>query len=300
MTNKGKKLLLVGDNPFHGISHLSQERARARGVAIDHAEYAAKLVEMSLENGANGFMFSVSDKTLSILQVIREKRGDMSFELYAIVPYAYEMVRVVTKLGTTGLAKKIGKQVALSGNLRAIATGLNGIVRMDPVSIMKTYVMYEISRIRATTGKGQNLVSVMLHEVLTDMFLALDLEWLFKEYVRFMEGMGIKPGFETRNFAFLVKKFIEWNIDFGNIVIASPFNKMGFQMNPSREECEKALAEITGSTVIAMSVLAAGYLKLPDVVEYVEGLNNISGVVVGVSKEKHANETFRVLKKKLL
>ena len=30
MINSTQKLLLVGDNPFHGISHLSQEQARSR------------------------------------------------------------------------------------------------------------------------------------------------------------------------------------------------------------------------------------------------------------------------------
>jgi len=296
MTDKSKKLLLVGDNPFHGISHLSQERARARGDAIDDADYAAKLVEMSLENGADGFMFSVSEKTLSTLRILQEKSGDINPELYAIVPYAYELVRVATRLGTTGLAKKIGKQVVLSGNLRAIVSGLNGVVRMDPVAIMKTYIMYEISRIREAAGKGQNLVSVMLHEVLTDMFLALDLNWLFKEYVHFMEGLGLKPGFETRNFAFLVSKFKEWDIDFSNIVITAPFNKMGFQMNPSREECEKALEGIPECDVIAMSILAAGYIQLPEAAAYIKNLLNLRGMVIGVSKERHAIETFGFLK----
>jgi len=299
MTNQSKKLLLVGDNPFHGISHLSQERARARGGEIDHAEYAAKLVATSLENGASGFMFSVSEKTLSTLQIIREKTGSMCPALYAIVPYAYEYVRLATQLGTVGLAKKLAKQVVLSGNLRAIMTGLHGIVRMDPVAFMKTYLIYEISRIRSSAGKRQNLDSVLLHEVITDMALALDLDWLFKSYVHFIGELGIKPGFETRNFAYLVNKFKEWNLDFSEIIIAAPFNKIGFQMNPSRVECEKALAEVPESNVIAMSVLAAGYLKLPEAIEYIEGLSNIKGVVVGVSKEKHAYETFRVLKERL-
>jgi len=299
MTNQSKKLLLVGDNPFHGISHLSQERARARGGEIDHAEYAAKLVATSLENGASGFMFSVSDKTLSTLQIIREKTGSMCPALYAIVPYAYEYVRLATQLGTVGLAKKLAKQVVLSGNLRAIMTGLHGIVRMDPVAFMKTYLIYEISRIRSSAGKRQNLDSVLLHEVITDMALALDLDWLFKSCVHFIGELGIKPGFETRNFAYLVKRFKEWNLDFSEISIAAPFNKIGFQMNPSRAECEKALVEIPESNVIAMSTLAAGYLKLPEAIEYIEGLSNLKGVVVGVSKEKHAYETFSFLRERL-
>ena len=31
-----EKVLLVGDNPFHGISHLSQERSRVRAVSYTH------------------------------------------------------------------------------------------------------------------------------------------------------------------------------------------------------------------------------------------------------------------------
>lgn len=299
MTNESKKLLLVGDNPFHGISHLSQERARARGDKIDHAEYAAKLVVTSLENGASGFMFSVSETTLSILQIIREKTGSKCPAFYAIVPYAYEYVRLATHLGTVGLAKKLAKQVALSGNLRAIMTGLHGIIRMDPVAFMKTYLIYEVARIRSSVGKGQNLDSLLLHEVITDMASALNLDWFFKEYICFIQGLGIKPGFETRNFAYLVKRFKEWNLDFSEISIAAPFNKIGFQMNPSRAECEKALVEIPESNVIAMSILAAGYLKLPEAIEYIEGLSNLKGVVVGVSKEKHAYETFSFLRERL-
>lgn len=81
--------------------------------------------------------------------------------------------------------------------------------------------------------------------------------------------------------------------------IAAPYNKIGFQMNPSRTECEKALAQVPESNVIAMSVLAAGYLKLPEAMEYIGGLSNLKGVVVGVSKERHARETFRLLQKEL-
>jgi hypothetical protein len=296
MTSQSKKLLLVGDNPFHGISHLSQERARARGDEINQAEYAANLVVTSLRNGASGFMFSVSETTLPILQTISEKTGSICPKFYAIVPYAYEYVRLATHLGTMGLAKKLAKQVALSGNPRAIMTGLYGIVSMDPVALMKTYLIYEIDRIRSSIGKRRSLDSVLLHEVITDMALALDLDWLFKSYVSFIGELGIKPGFETRNFAYLVKRFKEWNLDFSEILIATPFNKIGFQMTPSMAECERALAEIPESNVVAMSILAAGYLKLPEAIEYIGSLSNLKGVVVGVSKEKHAIETFSLLK----
>jgi hypothetical protein len=288
--------LLVGDNPFHGISHLSQGRSRARGDAIDNPENAAELVMLALENGADGFMFSVSDTTLSILKAVRKKWTGKNPKLYAIVPYAYEYVRLATQMGgVSGLARKMAKEIALSMNLRAMAVGVKGVVLMDSIAFMKTYLYYEISRIKSSAGKEAILDSVLLHEIVTEMALALDLDWLFKAYVEFMLKLGVKPGFETRNFAYLVDKFREWGIDFDKVLIAAPFNKVGFQMNPSRIECENALANITGASVIAMSILGAGYIKPLDAIDYIRTLPNLQGVVVGVSKEHHARETFKLL-----
>jgi hypothetical protein len=70
-------------------------------------------------------------------------------------------------------------------------------------------------------------------------------------------------------------------------------------MSPSRTECEKALASVPESSIIAISILAAGYLKLPEAIEYLRNLSSLKGVAVGVSKEQHAYETFRVLRERL-
>jgi hypothetical protein len=97
----------------------------------------------------------------------------------------------------------------------------------------------------------------------------------------------------------LVKKLREWDIGLEDVVIAAPFNKVGFQMVPSKEECEKALAGLPKPNVLAISILAAGYLKPEEAVDYIAGLPNIKGVAVGVSKERHANETFKLLRDRL-
>lgn len=299
MHSEDKRLLLVGDNPFHGISHLSQERARARSDKINLTDYAAELVLKSLENGANGFMFSVSETTLSILNKVSERTRKPPPALYAIVPYAYEYVRTATHLGPMGLAKKLGWQIIRSRNPRAIFTGLKAILTINPENLMKTYLHHELSRVKTVIGRYENLKSIMLHEILTDIILALDLEKLTRSYIDFLSKNRIKPGFETRNFPSLVSKFRKWNIDFSRITLTSSFNKIGFQMNPSRKECEMALTQIPECQNIAMSILAAGYLTPSDAAEYIKSLPNIKGVVVGVSKEKHAVNTFKTLKQKL-
>ena len=298
MSSQGK-VLLVGDNPFHGISHLSQERSRVRGDTPTNPEYAARLIGLSVENGADGFMFSVSDTTLSILDILRKNGHNDGLRLYAIVPYAYEYVRLAGALGgVPGLAKKLIREIVFSGNFRAVASGLNGVVRSDLASLVKTYLLYEVSRVRRSAGKA-GLESVLLHQLITDLCLGLSLDWVFKFYTEFLLKSGITPGFNTGNFALLVEKLREWDIGLEDVVIAAPFNKVGFQMVPSKEECEKALASLPKPNVLAISILAAGYLKPEEAVDYIAGLPNIKGVAVGVSKERHAIETFKLLKDRL-
>jgi len=300
MSNEARKLLLVGDNPFHGISHLSQERARSRNEGIGYpADKAADLVSTSLRCGADGFMFSVSDITLSILKIVQERRSARQLELYAIVPYSFEYVRVATQTGTPGLAKRFAKQIVVSGDIVTIWQGLKAVVKMDPEGLVKTYLAYEISRIKSSAGKHAKLASVLLHEVITDMSLALGFDWLFHSYVAYLSKMGITPGFHTRNFPYLVKKFEEWNIDLDKTMITTPFNKAGFQMNPTKEECEKTLSNLSSPIVIAISVLASGYFKPSTAVDYVAGLSNLKGVVAGVSNEQQARETFSLFKEHL-
>ena len=137
----------------------------------------------------------------------------------------------------------------------------------------------------------------MLHQLVTDLALALDLDWLFKTYVTFLSRKNITPGFNTGNFPFLVQKFAEWKVDLNKVTILTPFNKVGFQMTPSIEECEKALRILPSPVVIAMSILAAGYIKPAEASEYLATLPNIKGVAVGVSKETQAKETFVILRK---
>jgi hypothetical protein len=245
-------------------------------------------------------MFSVSETTLSILKVLNERGESSRLDLYAIVPYAYEYVRLATQVGgVPGLAKKFAGEIFSSGNLEAIASGLRGVLRTDPVSLMKAYLAYEIGRITSSVGKQTHIRSILLHEVITDMALALDLDWLFKAYLDYLQKAEIMPGFNTCNFAYLVSKFGNWHIDLHDLAIAAPFNSIGFQMNPSRIECERALESAPEPVLIAISILAAGYLKPSEAINYIATLPNIRGVAIGVSKEEHAHETFALLREKL-
>ena len=178
----------------------------------------------------------------------------------------------------------------------ALVYGAWTAVTANPVSLMKAYLGYELSKLDPFINGKARLESVFLHQLVTDMALALNLDWLFKEYVAYLSRRKVTPGFNTGNFVCLVNKFSEWKIDLSKVLILAPFNKVGFQMVPSIEECEEALLKIREPNVIALSVLAAGYLKPKEAFEYIASLRNLRGVAVGVSKEKHAVESFGLLR----
>jgi hypothetical protein len=294
-------MLLVGDNPFHGISHLSQDRVRARGESITRAEHAAEVVKTALANGSEGFMFSVSDTTLSILRLLRGEYSGNQFILCPIIPYAYSYVRSAVQTGgTTGLAKQFIKNVLLSLNFSAAYYALKGIVRSDPIGLLQSLVSFEISRVKSSVGKAGRIYCVYLHEILTDMAIALDLKGMVTSYIDTVSkydggGSKILAGFETRNFPMLVKKLKEWGIDLHTISITAPFNSVGFQMSPGKEACETTLKLNPELNVIAMSIMAAGFLSLKDAVRYIDSLEGLKGIVLGVSSVSHARESFQYL-----
>lgn len=288
-----KKILLVGDNPFQGVSHLSQGRVRERSHKVSDPEYCANLIKIATQNGAGGFMFSISQSTLAILSILNRSR--QMPRLYAIAPAASDYIRLASRKGTTGLITCLIQQITASRNFGSIGGGLKGVLTRNPADLMKAYVYYELSRIKSATTLYTNPYSLLLHEIVTDMGIALNLEWLFEEYIDFLLGLKIKPGFETRNSSMLIERLTKWGVDLTQVVIVAPFNAIGFQMCPSREVCEKALLNVPSAEVIAMSTLASGYLKIPVAIDYINRLPQLKGIVVGISNDQQAQD-FKIFR----
>ena len=129
------------------------------------------------------------------------------------------------------------------------------------------------------------------------MAVALNMDWLCRTHIKLMTGMVSNQVFIPVICPTLVNRFTEWGINFDNIGITTPFNALGFQMHPTKNDCEHALSRITGSEVIIFSILAGGLLSLPEALGYIKSLPNIHGIAVGVSKKEQAEESFMFLQK---
>jgi hypothetical protein len=288
--------LLIGDNSFIGVSHLSQERARDRTERLN-IESIVEIICSALSSGATGYTFSTHPTNVEVLRALGASgKLPRHFDLCPIVPYAEGYVRLANEKGMTGLINEILSRLPMSDRAKLLVEGGFSTLRLDPAGMLKTYLDAELKGYLSTKPKNATLQSVLLHEVLTDLCLGFEetsLLNVFSQHVR--ENYHTRPGFVTYNLAKFVKLFREHGLPLKDVIIMTPFNSIGFQMSPSREASELCLSGVSDGDVIAMSVMAGGYLNLDQAFQYLGRLPKLSGVAIGASSKVHAEETFRKL-----
>ena len=275
------------------MSHLSQERARDRTDRLN-IESIVEVICSALSCGATGYTFSTHPTNSQILSALGTSgKVPHQFDLYPVVPYAEGYVRLANEKGMTGLVNEILSRLSLSDRAKLLVEGGFSALRLDPAGMLRTYLDAELKGYLGTKPKNATLQSVLLHEVPTDLCLGMgeiDLLNVFAQHVH--DNYNAKPGFVTYNLARFVSLFEERGLSLKDLVIMTPFNSLGFQMSPSRNSCEASLSSLQEADVIAMSIMAGGYLSLNQAFDYVSNLSGLSGIAVGASSREHARETF--------
>ncbi|MDG6908408.1 MAG: hypothetical protein JRN20_21770, partial [Nitrososphaerota archaeon] len=169
--------------------------------------------------------------------------------------------------------------------------GIGSALTSNYSGLLKVYMESERKRLEGVLPKNGRLRSILVHEQLTDLALALNADELIKSFMGHASDMNVIPGFVTRNFPMFVDCAVRLGVNLDEIAIMTPFNKLGFQMTPNRKACEYVLRANT-LNVIAISVLASGQLRLSDAADYLETIGGIGSVVIGASSPSHARETF--------
>jgi hypothetical protein len=300
MTVKIDKLL-IGDNPFNGVNHRSRERGRGIATMLAEKEIV-KVIETALDNGAQGLVFSVTPKMLSVLKYMKENGWNRELHLYPIVPDVLSLVNESAELGMAGLLSRFLDGLSVQGKLKFMVKGGLAALSLSPVELTKIYLDTEIARIYAIMPRGAETRAIFLHEVVTDALVGLRVPNILQEYCKHVQSKyGVAPGLVTRNFPRLME-FVRFSkVPLDSIVVMAPFNAVGFQMNPSKEICEETLAKECrlGVNVVAMSILSAGRLSLKQATDYIMKLPSQVSCVIGTSSESHSKETFEQLSRYL-
>jgi hypothetical protein len=281
--------ILLGDNPFFGVDHLSQERARQKADQSQNFDNMLGVMKYSLNAGAKGMVASTHPKLRDFIDYISTKSDLISkIEFYPIIPYTQGYVLKINEKGMIRtLIDTLNPPTNFQNKLKIFTKGSLGALRKDIFDLFKVFIDIELAQIHH--GK---INTVFLHDVITDLALSLNLKEIFETFQAYLhDEYGIEAGLVTKNFPRLVAKLHEWNSKFS--VIMTSFNKAGFQMNPSKQACENSLANYEGK-VIAMSVLAGGYLRAEEACDYILSQPKINTIVIGISSLAHAKNTFEL------
>jgi len=278
--------VLLGDNAFYGVDHLSHERARKRTQTIQSIDHTIDVIKAAYSMGIDGMVVANRPKLKEIIEILDKDSGiAKNLEFYPVIPYAQGLQMKLNQGGIMGTMKEIIKAGSIKNDLKILAKGGFSFMKKDFIELFKIFIDVELIKLKSVNPK-----MIYLHPILTDLALAFEMKNVFETFQTYLhENYQIKSGVCTKNFPKLVSKFQEWGIKYDSIMTS--FNKSGFLMNPSKEECEKCLENYDGH-VLAMNLFAGGFYSLEETASYIESLPKIKHVVIGLSSTKHAKETF--------
>jgi nitrogen regulatory protein PII-like uncharacterized protein len=293
------KEILLGDNPFLGVSHLAQEKARIERNEISRVEAKAEIIKAALEGGVTGFTFSTHSSNLELLKYMGRHHPEVLGKLnyYILIPYAHSYIRKANVIGTIGLAKAIIRDIVL----KHPADSITSAVTLNFSKVASLFIGMEANLYLKVLPR-ERVKALLLHEVLTELIVAYSLVELLEELKGYVERkLKVGFGLETRNIGQL-RRFLKENgiqVDY----IMTPMNPLGYQMAPSKEEAEKAIQELgdQGVKIITVNILASGAVSLEETCRYLEGYRDrIYAVAYGTTKPYRAKENAIILKKNLL
>ena len=291
--------LLLGDNPFIGVSHLAQEKARDQ-IRDASLENKVRVFEAAVSGGATGFTFSTDKSNLELLTYLSTHRKDLlnAVNYYILTPYAQSYVRKANIGGTPLLLRST----------------LDSILR-NPLALWDTLIGIASKRMESSIGfliktelipyldvlPNERVKAVFLHEIVTDTIMAfglMDLLRSLEDYVK--QKIGLSFGLHTKNFGYLQTTWPSAH-NFSEYIMTA-INPFGYMMAPDKETVEEAVVDLGKKTkIIAINVLASGAANLDEAVSYLAKYRSNLYAVTSASMNPHRIcENFQKLSRTLM
>lgn len=279
--------IILGSNPFEGVGYLSRTQTAHYLEFFSKKENILPILDAAFKLGVRSFMCSNSD---TLVAALKDFPHTKELILLPVIPNAYEYARESIDKGVLGTVLNKAKQIDLYHKVRfglRALTKIQGILSKDTITLLSQLLDFEMACFHS-----YNVKAVLLHGQVTDLALSSNNPDIIRTYQNLIrERYSALPVLATHNFGTLVPRLIEWGI---NIPVMAPFNKKGFMMKPTQQECEDLL-EKSGYYVIAKKVLAGGRLTPEEAFPYLAG-KKVGSVVIGVGSLSEAYHTIAVAK----
>lgn len=281
--------ILLGHNQFFGVNHLSAQGGNQRAAYFSDVNHILDMVQYCYDLGVRGMMMSTHERALLVNEaLLQQQELRENLGIYLLVPYAAKYIRMANEKGIVNIVRDSLSGTTMQEKIATFWRGGFGLLTKDVHKIITALIDFEVGPFTQL-----KLRAVFLHDVLTDLILGWDVPEVLKTFARHVEERyQTRPAFCTKNLPLAIKSLRRVGIE--NPLLMASINKVGYQVNPSLPAFEQCL-RTEKVQLLAMSTLAAGYLKPREAYEYLYSLPNVVSTVVGVSKKQHAKETFETI-----
>ena len=277
--------VILGDNQFFGVEHLSDERARQKEQRFKDTKEIIKVLDSAYDVGVRTFMCTTYARIEEICEHIRKNPASYpDFKIYPCMPYAHKYANAVTEMGIVNTLKHYA-----GGNIAgSIARGGVAVIQRDAFKLMQLLVDTEMNMFR-----GMNIEVIFLQNVVTDLFLGLGMHEFFSEFAKYVKSKyGAEPGFITMNLPMLTTVLEDAGM--ANPIICASINKIGFRVSGGMDQYREVL-KTRKVRAVAMQVYAAGALRPKEALEYVCGIDGIESILFGASTKDHIEQTYNLI-----
>lgn len=285
--------VILGDNQFFGVNHMSQDKGKATYEQFKDLKEIKRILNYALDKGVTGVMFSTHPSIGEICNMIRsDKRLRENLNIYVNVPYIIKYVSMVTEMGIFNTIKNTLASQKDRGRVKFLSKTFLNLLTLNHMGILERLIDVELAPFH-----GLNIKAVFLHNALCDLALGYDMKDVIKGFDNYIrKEYNAIPAYGTLNYSAFSDFLSEIGLD--QSLIMTSVNKKGFLMNPARDKVTYDIAK-DKHTVLAMATLASGSILPEEAYKYISE-TSVKHVVVGLSSEKHADETFSVIKKYIL
>ncbi len=285
--------IILGDNQFFGVSHMSEERGVASAIRFQDLNAVIKVLDIAYDCGIRGFTFSTHEGVRFLCDHFRANPGRYSdLKLYPALPYAHKYARLVNEKGIMGAISDTVFSGSVVGQVASVVVrGASFMINRNPREVMKILIDAEMKMFR-----GLNIEVIFLQNIVTDLLLGLGWKDVFRDFVEYIEkSYKVRAGFMTLNMPRLVTFLLECGIE--EPIVCSAINKVGFQMNPDVSSYEAALNDDRPFIALAMSVMAAGVVPPQEAFEYVAQFKKVNSILFGSSTKSHIEQAISLIRK---
>jgi len=284
--------IILGDNQFFGVNHLSPEKGRLTEEKFKDISEIKKVMYYAVDHNVKGVFFSTHPSIYQITDMMRKDPVLKKMSIYVNIPFIAKYVRMISEKGMINTAKTMLMGKSFINKSRFIFDSAIAVATNNYLEIANRIIDVEMGPFH-----GLNIKAIFLHDSLTGLAVAYNMVDVIRDFYEYVQKKyKVIPGFGTLNYSRTCELFQKAGIE--HSVIMCPVNKKGYFMNPSKEACEDAISKYD-NTVVASLTLAAGSLNPQEAYEYIHSLKKVRHVIVGLSSKEHADETFSILRKYL-